>query len=144
MTEAKSWCIKIRKDGQPEVSIEKCGIQPLEIILPTDDDVLVLQSGLIFKHKNDEFFCGYNKIAYKKIPTTLKKQINMEIVNIKDTHILYLFYEIISGVLCDRCSALVKKEPFDLSAIVAKYLPKYEDKLENIRLDFIVKIIPTE
>lgn len=144
MITVKSWFIKIHKDGQPVIITEGYGIEPFERIVPTNNEVVVSQEGLIVKHKNKEFFCGFDKIKYRNTPTTLQHQIDAGIIKITNKHILHLFYEIASGVLVDKCPVVVRKTPFNLSCILEKYLSEFEDKISSIDFQAIVDMIPEQ
>ena len=141
MITVKEWTLKIRKDGTPVVFSGGFAYQPFEYILPSDNDIKVLQEGLVIKHRDREFLWRFDSVFYPKVPTTLQKQIEYGIVRINSQHILHFFYELISGVLNDKCTFIRTKEPFNIENLVERY-SKYQDKIEGINLSEIIEMIP--
>lgn len=108
----KTWNIRF-KDGKPVINIISDGVRPMKTLTPKSEEVKITPEGLIV----GDIVCDFSKIHYNTVPTPLSK---LE-VDLTQSHILYLVYEIISGYLYNKCPVVVNKISYDIKQIVSKY-----------------------
>ncbi|MCM1561294.1 MAG: hypothetical protein NC123_17405 [Butyrivibrio sp.] len=138
----KSWKLEVNKDGVLTITYLSERSIP-RTASPSTDNVLVRGSGVDFEIEckrnvlNQRVGCPFKALALKeRQPLPVAKMLELGTFNDAAvrrlrSHILGFVYEFVAGVCYERNPVIVKKVPFSIDDLFAKY-PRFASQLSLI------------